>query len=557
VRQSGCARRNHKIRIQNSKARGHLPRRRQATHSSKILLAVCVVLAHPLYAQTRPGDPIGSFDIARFDVEGNTLLDGAAVQNLVAGYAGKDRDFSFVEHAMDALEAAYRKRGYSLVKVILPEQELDQGVVRLRVVETRVGKVRVEGITFHDEANIRNSLAGLQEGAMPNTDRISASLRIANENPSKKTNLQFQSAAQPGVVDGVAQVVDEKTWNVGVLLDNSGVGPTGRDHVTAQYQNFNLGGVDHVFSAQYTTSFEHPSSISVYGAGYHIPLYALGDSLDFYGSYSNVNSGSVAAGLVNLQISGQGTVFGGHFNHYFGRSGDYDSKLIAGLDHKAFKNDIQLAGGQLGGNVTVDPASLSYTGEWLLPNSSVNFYLTGVHNVPGGTNGSEADFTAARSGATRGYGLLRYGAGYNRALPQDWQLRLGFNGQATHDALVPGEQFGVGGAASVRGLGERELANDQGITANAEIYTPNWCTGVQGKAMQCRALAFYDAGHVSRNQPLPGEETSASVQSAGVGVRVTRGNNLSLQVDYGHVVTASDAQQRGEQRVHARLAMYF
>jgi len=38
--------------------------------------------------------------------------------------------------------------------------------------------------------------------------------------------------------------------------------------------NFNLWGLDHVFSAQYTTSVDDASKISVYGAGYHVPLYA-------------------------------------------------------------------------------------------------------------------------------------------------------------------------------------------------------------------------------------------------------------------------------------------
>ncbi len=81
---------------------------------------------------------------------------------------------------MDALQAAYAKRGYALVRVALPEQELDAGVVRFQVVETRIGRVVVEGNTFHDEANIRRSLPALVEGTIPNISRISASLAQAN-----------------------------------------------------------------------------------------------------------------------------------------------------------------------------------------------------------------------------------------------------------------------------------------------------------------------------------------------------------------------------------------
>jgi hemolysin activation/secretion protein len=524
---------------------------------SRPTIGLLILLAAPVFAGVVPGDAIGTFDISRFEVEGNTVLNASAVQSLLAGFAGKNRDFGYVERAIDTLQDAYRKHGFSLVKVILPEQELNQGVVHLKVIETRIGKVRVEGNAFHDAGNIRRSLPALQEGEIPNTNALSTDLRVANENPTKKANLQLQGAERPGVIDAVVQVADEKTWSVGAVLDNSGFDSSGRDHVTVQYQNFNLWGLDHVFSAQYTTSLENPSKLNVYGAGYHIPLYAAGDSLDLYGSYSTINAGTVSAGLVNLTVSGAGSVFGVHFNHELPHIGHYDSQLILGFDRKAFRNDDDLMGLQLGSDVTVDPLSLSYVGQWALPGGAVNVYLTGVRNVPGGSQASDADFTAARSGATRNYGLLRYGAGYNRQLPRDWQMRLTVNGQASHDALVPGEQFGVGGAASVRGLHEREISDDQGITANAELDTPNLCAVARSAAMQCTLFGFFDDGHVSRNEALPGEETHLSVDSTGLGFRLARGRTVSLQMDYGHVVSASDAQQKGEQRFDVLLAVAY
>lgn len=506
-------------------------------------------------AAVQPGDPIGAFEITRFEVTGNTLLDPAAVQALLSGFTGKQRDFGYVERAVVALEGAYKKRGFSLVKVILPEQELNGGVVHLQVIETRLGKVSVKGNVSHSNANIRRSLPAVVEDTMLNTDLLSANLRMANENPSKKIDVRLQSGSQPGVVDAAVQVADEKTWSVGAVVDNSGFETSGRTHVTAQYQNFNLWGLDHLFSLQYTTSVEDPSKISVYGAGYHIPLYSHADSLDFYGSYSTVNAGSVSAGIFDLTVSGAGSVVGTHFNHDFPRIGHYESRLVVGFDRKAFRNDVELLGTQLGGDVTVDPLSLSYAGTWTLPAGNFNFYLTGVRNIPGGSQAGDSNFTAARSGAQTGYSLLRYGVGFYRPLTGDWLLRLTVNGQETRDALVSGEQFGVGGAASVRGLQERELADDKGITANAEVYTPNLCAAVPGGATHCTALAFFDDGYLSRNDALPGESSHASVNSAGIGFRLTNGRMLSLQLDYGRVVSASDGQLRGDQRLHALLAL--
>jgi hemolysin activation/secretion protein len=75
--------------------------------------------------------------------------------------------------------------------------------------------------------------------------------------------------------------------------------------------------------------------------------------------------------------------------------------------------------------------------------------------------------------------------------------------------------------------------------------------------MQCTLFGFFDDGHVSRNEALPGEETHISVDSTGLGFRLARGRTVSLQMDYGHVVSASDAQQKGEQRFDVLLAVAF
>ena len=134
------------------------------------------------------------------------MLKPSAVASVLAGYTGRERHFDDIERAIQVLETAYRKQGFSLVKVILPEQELNQGVVHLKVIETRIGKIRVAGNSFHSVANIRRSLPALEEGVIPNTGDLSADIRISNENPSKKVNLQLQSGERPGVIDAVVQV---------------------------------------------------------------------------------------------------------------------------------------------------------------------------------------------------------------------------------------------------------------------------------------------------------------------------------------------------------------
>ncbi len=522
-------------------------------------LAGCALLLISTFAaaQNAPGDAVGSFEIGRYEVVGDTRLGAAPIAQLLAPYTGKARHFSDVQSAIDALEGAYRARGLNLVRVSLPEQELNQGSVRLVVTETHLRKVQIIGNSQFDNANIRRSVPGLVEGQTPLIGKISASLRLANENPAKKTTIALQSTPNDDEVDATLQVVEQKPWAAGLSLDNAGSEPTGKTQVTAQFQHFNVAGLDHTLSLQYTTTLEQPSRVGVYGVGYHVPLYAWGDALDFYGSYSDVDSGTVSAGAFNLQVSGKGSVLGGRYTHNLPRGENYVSRISVGLEQKAFQNNLGFQGLQLGRDVTVRPFSAIYAGDWTHPSGSTNYYLTGVRNLPGGDHGGEADFSGNRAGASTQYSLLRYGLSHTQQFASDWQVRAVLNGQITRDALVAGEQFGAGGATSVRGYSERTASDDQGHVLNLEAYTPALCPGGAPSAVQCRFLAFYDAATLTHNNALPGERKEANLSSIGLGVRLTMGRYASAQMDVGQALADNDTQSKGSTRAHIKLNLAY
>lgn len=527
--------------------------------SSCLILGAILSAVTVAHAADAGDNPIGRFEITRFEVEGNTLLSPEAMRALLAPYAGKSRDFGHVQRALEALETAYHQRGYKLVQVVLPEQELNQGVVRLRVVETRIGAVKVQGNQFFDAANIRRSLPGLREGEVPAIDDVSASLRMANESPVKKTTLNLQSGEQEGVVDAVLKVQDEKPWTIGMNVDNAGQPATGAHNVGVSFQHANVWGLDHILSLQYQTTLEDPNKVGVYGVGYHIPLYGLGDSIDLFGSYSDVDAGTVLTALGNMNISGRGTVLGARYNQTLARRGEYDAKLIYGIDYKAYQSNAQIPGVsvQLGRDVTVRPLSLTYTGSWTPSSSQVNYYMSAIYNLAGGENGSSSDFSQVRAGATAWYKMLRFGASFSQALANDWQVRLMLNGQYTADALVPGEQFGAGGASSVRGYREREIANDKGFYASAEIYTPNLCARLPWDGAQCRALAFIDGAKLASSKPLANAQARNDISSVGVGMRITLQKNLAMQLDLGHAMASAGATSSDDNRLHFKMSLAY
>jgi hemolysin activation/secretion protein len=515
--------------------------------------AVLAMASQVAVAADEAGDGVVRFDIVRFNVTGNTLLSTKEIDAAVAPFVGKKRDFGDVQRALEALEGVYHALGYSVVQVELPEQELDRGVVLFKVVQTRIGRVSVTGNQHFDEANIRRSLPALQEGKTPNIKQVSAGIKLANENPAKKITMKLQSGEVDDEVNAKLEVADESPWKISANFDNTGNESTGKTHAGFVLQHANLFARDHVASVQYTTTLEKPSQMAVWGAGYHIPLYGIGDSIDLIGSYSNVDSGTVAAGLVNLAISGKGSVLGMRYNQTLQKRGNYEPKLIYGIDQKVFKNFVLFQGTNFGNDITVRPLSVNYLGNWALDNGDANVSLTLAHNLPGGSKGKQADFDKGRLGAPADFTVLRFAGAFNRTLEKDWQLRSIINGQWTPQALIPGEQFGAGGASSVRGFGEREVSNDVGIQGNIELYTPSLCP--TRETWQCRVLFFYDGAYAKRNHALPGELLNTTIGSVGVGLRYLIGSGVNVQVDFGHIVHAGATAGSDKNKVHVRVGL--
>jgi hemolysin activation/secretion protein len=498
----------------------------------------------------------------------------------VSRYTGQSKDFSDVQRALEALEHRYRRAGYSAVQVVLPEQELEQGVIVFEVIEPRLGKVTVQGNKFFDEANIRRSLPALKEGEAPNVTRIGQNSRLANENAAKRTTVLLRSGAKEGEVDATVRVQDEKFWRASVSLDNTGSPSTGMYRVGLGYQHSNLFNLDHTLTFQYQLDPEPLHKIDnykVFGLGYRIPLYGQNASLDLLAGYSDIGSasGQVIEGVA-FNVSGSGTIFGARYNYMLPRiTGleDYDHRIAIGLDYKAFSNQVaEVSAGVVGENltpeITVHPLSVTYAGSRRTDNSEVSFFGSIVHNIyPHGPDAYREKFygppgIGVRPGVGRPtYTLYRYGFNFIRGLANDVQLRANITGQWTRDALAPGEQFGLGGWENLRGMHERESANDRGYRGSFEIYSPDLSSRLGLDGGRVRLLAFFDWGSLQQNfkhATVCGPATcGVSASSYGFGLRASIKEGFSVRFDYGRLLDPGAIGERNDDRVHFGLAVGF
>lgn len=503
------------------------------------------------------------FDISRYRVDGNTLLTADAISRALTRYLGRQRDFADVQRALEALQTAYQDVGYGTVQVTLPEQELEKGEVRFEVIETRVARIDVQGNEHHSARNIRNSLPSLQEGTTPNAAAIARSLRVANESPGKQAQVALRAAARDGEVDATIKVIDEHPIKRSISFDNTGNTATGSFRLGLGIQHSNLFDRDHTITFQYITNPENPSRVTVFGLGYRIPLYSRGDSLDFIAGYSNVDSGTVQQ-LFN--VSGAGYIYAARYNHNFDRVGNLEHKLTLGYDYRIFQSNVTFVGNttQLVPDITIRPFSATYSGVWRGEKNEASFYASYSQNLfPGGNDASASDFQRSRVDAKASYRILRAGGNYSQVVFGDWQVRAAVALQHTEDALVAGEQFGLGGGDSVRGFDERQFSNDRGHRASVEVYTPDIAGALGWTGGRMRWLAFYDTGSLTRNLRQPGEQSGLGLDSVGIGVRVATRQSFSLKADFAYVLhdagmTGGDRSgRRHAQQLHAAMVWVF
>ncbi|MDP3515011.1 MAG: ShlB/FhaC/HecB family hemolysin secretion/activation protein [Sulfuritalea sp.] len=558
---------------------------------ARVLAAVLILAAGALnhaYGQD------ASFDIVRFQIEGNSILPTERAQELVAPFVGQRRNYGDVQKALEALEGEFRRLGYGTVQVYVPEQELTTGVVRLQVSEGVIGKVAITGNKYFNDANVRAGLPDLKEGSAPNMRKLSENVQLSNENPAKQVEVTLGVSEDEGKVNARIEVKEEDPDRLYLTLDNTGTKASGKHRLGIAYQNANLGNSDQVLTLAYTTALDPPGGMKILGnrvlpwqdgngvkvdifsIGYRLPLYALGDSIDFIYGNSSTDTPSTSPTLgTGLGINGKGEVFGFRYNHIFPRAGEYTSRLVFGLDYKYMNSRCAINGNPtpfgLAGCTphTFRPVSATYSGQWQKPGQAIDFNVGVVHHLF--PMGSRFVYAAAPGGydrysAASGYQTkdeftaLRFGGSYTTALTGDWLLRIAASGQHANNALPAGERLGVAGSTAVRGFLERAVAVDRGYFANIEGYSPDIAASL-GLPGNLKWLVFYDFAQGSNLNPLVNQKVN--IASLGVGLRYNINKDVSARLDIARVMDgvwpngAPSIALEGDIRGHFGIAYGF
>ena len=502
----------------------------------KSLLLVAMMLGQgaSTLAQTAPAEP--TLDVQRYVIDGELPLSTSEVEALLAPYLGPKRSLRDIENAANALERAMRDRGFAFHRMFVPAQRPSGGEVRLQVVKFVLGSVEVAGNSHFSTENIRASLPTLKEGDAPQVQTLGRDITASNANPAKQVSVTFKESRQANTVDAVVKVKDSPPLSFfSILTGNQSLAGNGTAsntyRLTGGVQHSNLFDRDHVATVSYTVDPGDLSAVSLFGAYYQVPLYGTGMNLSASFVNSDVNSGQVVQGAGVFNVSGGGQFTGIRLTKALNRTSALQQTLGISLDERLFKNRTTFGGVPISPDVGSLVLALQYSfrnePSWGTLAGSLDY----AFNVGGGSANTAASHTA--NGGTKNWDAWRYNL---EAVTESsgWQYTGRLKGQYSSKALVSGEQFGLGGANSVRGFPDRVVSGDYGYQWNLEAMGPGL------GSLKIRPVFFVDGGWVRARSTLSTE----TLMGAGAGLRLNY-KNLQLAADIAQAIDRNSAEPSG------------
>lgn len=497
------------------------------------------------------------FDIWEYRIEGNTTLNRQVVERTVYPFLGPGRSVDDVEKARAALEQVYHESGYSAATVDVPEQDVKEGVVVVKVGEGKVDRLKVVGARYFSLGAIKEKVPALEPGKALHLPTVQEQLaQLAGENADRSVTPIMRAGRTPGTVEVDLDVKDELPLHGGIEVNGRNSANTTRTRVQATLRYDNLWQRQHSASLQYQFSPENYSNLEVWAGTYVLPVDWLGAKLAFYGIGLDSTSDIAAAGALN--VVGVGNIYGLRLVKPLPNVKRFSHSLTLGWDYKDFGQTVNLLGADaMRTPIQYSPFSVAYGGALNDEDgSSTGFNLEVNFNVSG-LGADQAQFENKRHRARADYLYLQGDLKRRQVLPWDLALQARLSWQKSASPLISNEQFGAGGALTVRGYHETERLGDDGLIGSLELYGPELASYAFEDMNRLRFLAFGDAARLWVQRPLPGTPSAYDLASLGIGLRMQMFKHVLGEFDWAYPLAAADFVKVGAQRVDFRLAYEF
>jgi hemolysin activation/secretion protein len=457
--------------------------------------------------------PTVRLELRDVEISGATVFAPEELRPLYADLLGKPVRLEQVYLLAEQITARYRRAGYILSQAVVPPQQVEGGVVKIRVVEGYIAAVRLEGdpngARGFLEAYGRNIVAD-RPTRLPTLERY---LLLMNDLPGVTAHSRLEpDPSQFGAADLVI-VTTHKPISAFAGVDNRGTKFIGPYEVQAGASLNSLIGLGERIDLRYIGA-TNPHELAYGEARYVQPLGGDGLRLELFGGISSSRPGST---LKPLDLSSEYKTLGLSSYYPLIRSRGQNLTLGGGFtiqDSFTDAQDVRSLDDRL--RYFTVSAQYDVTDRWGGSNLAFGEIRQGINGL-GSSRADDPllsralgqpDFTLVHSTLQRSQDL-----GF--VLPK-LSLLTAVDGQYAFSRLLIAQQYAYGGEQYGRAYDPAEITGDHGFAAKAELQY--LIQGVPPVINAFQPYGFYDFGYVSRISPTAGAQTATGA-SAGLGVR--------------------------------------
>lgn len=433
---------------------------------------------------------------------------------LVKPFTNRPVRFSELRAMVTAINARYAAIGVVTARAVLPPQRIEDGVLRVRLVEGRVGAVRIEGGSAAAAARARDLVAP-KAGTLADARDLEARILRYNRTRDGQLTATLAAGADAGETDINLQLTEPRRVAIESFIDNGGFTSTGELQGGLTLRLTRLFGTNDRATGSFVWSDGTRSLSATYGV-------TLGDRLRLAAGLqhglTNVTDGELAAAGVHGvsdTLSGDVAVLVASTPRV---------SLVASIAGRITDSRVDVAAVRASASRTIT-AEPRLTLAWSAPNVSIQV----SQGVQFATTDERTTSLVRHATLFRGSASLAlrpFGTSFVR-LRGEWQA-------SAASELNGVLQLLVGGAGSVRGFAPGTLGGDRGgygaLEAGADVR-------IVGVSMA--PFAFIDGASVSTSQ------VTAAIASAGAGLAIDTGQRFSIQSYVAVPIHDDDGVNRG------------
>lgn len=451
------------------------------------------------------------------------------------------------------LTMIYRQTGFFLTRVYIPEQDVNDGVVRIKVIEGHLDQINAEGNVRYPKALLLRPFLGQMDKPV-HKERLENALLRLQEYPGLQSSGVLKPGLQTGAAALVLKVQKETLFEGYAWLDNYGTELTGEFRAQVGFTVNNPSrSADRLFG-RIGTGLGGGGKNSFIGLGYERPIYKI----DYIAGLGLSNNGyKVGDEFKNLDIKGKSTIINAYLLKNFVR---LRNKKIFGrveIDHRSASST--LAGSSFSDDSLI---TLNLSGALIFRDARWSgFNRVGLrvssgdassNRVGGSGKSAEGVFSKVSLDASRWQPIrLKHPFFRNQS------LLLRFQYQFSPDLLTSLEQFSLGGPDSVRAYPISETLADQGMFLSVEwiAKATKAAKGIFLEDLQFSIFVDYANGKLS--DPLVSEERTISLKGLGGAVQFAPYGKYFSRLDLALPIGGPDPSNGARIQLFFRVGALF